>query len=389
MKTITILGNLSGRNAGDAAILGNLLRDIAAVRRDVRFLVPTTNPQFITRHFGHYNLQPVGLRPWNLALKNLGWPLFRAMVFTDMVLITDNILFDRKFYNPVFNNLSSISLWAPLCRRRQIPIVFYNASAGPIQSRAGARALQRVLDASPLLLLRDRQSVQMMDRLGLRHPPARLHADCAINTTPPGPQRMEWIIRREGLFTNPRGTMGFNVNAYIDNWGMQGRFQRESFVALIAEALDRLMEKLGVDAVFIVTQPMDMDNTRACVARMRQRQRVRIISNREYTYEEITGVLARVELHAGLRTHPLIFCAAVGTPMVNINSYPKSAGFMASIGQQRWQIEVRDLTVEPLVALVSQAWEERSATRASLAASIPGEKAKARHSAVLVSRLLG
>jgi polysaccharide pyruvyl transferase WcaK-like protein len=289
----------------------------------------------------------------------------------------------------VFNNLLSISLVAPLCRRRGIPIVFYNASAGPLQTAAGARAMQRVLDASPLMILRDSQTLRMMERLALRHPPVRIHADCAINTEPPGEERMAALIRREALFTNPRGTIGFNVNAYMDNWGMRGTLQGDDFSALVAESLDRILARLGADAVFIVTQPMDLPNTRRCVARMRLKERVRVVGNDRYTYEEITGVLARVELHAGLRTHPLIFCAAVGTPMVNINSYPKSAGFMQSIGQEKWQIDLAELSVERLCDIVTAAWEHRAATRRELAAIVPGEQEKARRSARIVCDMLG
>ena len=113
MKRITVLGNNSGRNAGDAAILGNMLRDISEVYPDVLFKITTTHPGFIHKHFGKFNIKTVPLLPWYGAIKNFGIPLAHAMLNTDLVLICDNILFDRKFYNPLFNNLSSIALVAP------------------------------------------------------------------------------------------------------------------------------------------------------------------------------------------------------------------------------------------------------------------------------------
>ena len=112
MKTITVLGNNSGRNAGDNAILGNLLDDFALKRSDILFKIPTLSTSFINKCFGHHPVKPIGMMPWNFALKNFGWPLFRAMTNTQMVLITDNILFDRKFNNPFVNNLKSIALFA-------------------------------------------------------------------------------------------------------------------------------------------------------------------------------------------------------------------------------------------------------------------------------------
>jgi len=387
MKTITILGNNSGRNAGDAAILGNLLQDIASVRPDVRFRVPTTNPAFIYKHFGQYRIKAVGLLPWFGSIKNLGIPMLKAMLQADMVLITDNILFDKSFYNPVFNNLLSVSLYAPFCKKRGIPLVLYNASVGPVKLPAAAKALQRVLDASVLAILRDRQTETLFQSLGLTYPEVIINADCALNTVPPSDRRMTAIIQKEGLFQNPNGTIGFNINAYI-GWTKDGKLKRDDFVRIIGEVLNHLIEKLDVDIMFAVTQIMDYAITRESLKYVKAPHRVKIIGNADYTYPEITGLLKKVELHAGLRTHTLIFCAAVNTPMVCISSYPKSVGFMQSIKQDQWVVGVNDLGVNNLSDLIIRAWQERTKTRTALKAIVAKEKIKARQSADIISRLL-
>ena len=174
MKDVTVLGSYSGRNAGDAAILGNLIHDISSERPDVRFLIPTLSPKFINECFGDYNVKAMGLMPWNLAIKILGLPTLLSMIKTDMVLITDNALFDRKYYNPLVNFLFTIGLIAPLCKKRGIPIVFYNANVGPIFTKAGNRALQKVLDTSPLVILRDPESEELLQSLNLTYPDAIL-----------------------------------------------------------------------------------------------------------------------------------------------------------------------------------------------------------------------
>jgi polysaccharide pyruvyl transferase WcaK-like protein len=388
MRTITVLGNNSGRNAGDAAILGNLLNDISNVRADIRFLVPTTNPAFINKHFGKFNVKPIPLLPWYGALKNFGLPLFVSMLRTEMVLITDNILFDRKFYNPIFNNLSSIAMCAPLCKKRGIPIVLYNASVGPIDFKVGERALQKVLDACKLIITRDVQTKTMLEKLKLNFPDVMVHADCALNTTPPDKDRLDKIALKEGLFTNPNGTIGFNVNSYIDNWSMDGKLTRQGFLEIIGGAIDRLIEKLDVDVMFSVTQIMDLKVTKECLTFIKHRDRVRVISNQDYTFEEITGLLQRVQVHTGLRTHTLIFSAAVNTPMICIRSYPKSVGFMQTIGMDDWIIGFEDLSVDRLAKIVLQAWEKRDEIRNVLMPIVEKEKEKARRSAAVISELL-
>lgn len=388
MKTITVLGNNSGRNAGDNAILGNLLDDFALVRSDLFFQIPTLNTRFIQTHFGHHPVRPMGLMPWNLALKNFGWPMFRAMTNTQLILITDNILFDRKFHNPFVNNLKSIAYFSSFSKKKKIPIVFYNASIGPIDHEVGAQALQKVLDCSPLVITRDMQTKQVIEKLQLRSPEIVVHADCALNTRVPSASRMEEIIRQEDLFTSPNGTVGLNVNAYIDNWSKRGSFSRDDFCHIIAGAADRLIRDLDVDVLFTVTQIMDMKITRECVQYIQQKDRIRIVGNNKYTYQELAGLLSRVKVHAGLRTHTLIFCAAVGTPMISINAYPKSAGFLETVGMGDWAIDFANLSADNLVAIMKRAWDARERLRSDMQPVVAKEKRKARDSAGLVSSLL-
>lgn len=388
MKTITVLGNNSGRNAGDNAILGNLLDDFALERSDILFQIPTLSPPFIRTHFGHHPVRPMGMLPWNLALKNFGWPLFRAMTNTELILVTDNILFDRKFNNPFVNNLKSIALFSSFSKKKNIPIVLYNSSIGPIDHEVGRQALQQVLDCCPLVITRDEQTRDLIESLQPRHPEIVVHADCALNTQIPSEARLQEISRSEDLFQGPNGTIGLNINAYIDNWSQTGRLSRQDFCGIMAATADRLIEELDVDVLFTVTQIMDMKITRECVQLIRRQDRVRVVGNDRYTYQELAGLLGRVKVHAGLRTHTLIFCAAVGTPMISINAYPKSAGFLKTIKMGDWSIGLERISVDGLAAIITRAWHERDNLQRIMEPVVAREKKKARASVGLVSAIL-
>ena len=388
MRTITVLGNNSGRNVGDNAILGNLLDDFALERSDILFQIPTLSPRFIQNNFGNHNIRPMGMMPWNFALKNLGWPLYRAMTNTEMVLVTDNILFDRKFNNPFVNNLNSIALFSSFCKKKGIPIVLYNSSIGPIDHQVGREALQKVLDACPLVITRDAQTKELIENLALRHPDILVHADCALNTQCPSETRLNEIIAKEGLFKGKNGTIGLNVNAYIDNWSQSGTLSRKDFCKIIAGTADYLIERLDVDILFTVTQIMDMKITLECLELIQRKNKVKVIGNKDYTYQEITGLLGKVDVHAGLRTHTLIFCAAVGTPMISINAYPKSAGFLRTVGMGDWTIDFADLSVEALAKIMERAWHDREMLRDNMAPIVEAEKKKARDSVQRVTKIL-
>jgi len=350
MKKITVLGNFSGRNAGDNAILGNLMDDISAKYKDVTYLIPTFNAGFVRRHFGHHNIEALNLMPWNGAIKIFGWPTYKSMLNTDLVLITDNILFDRNYFNPLFNYLSTIALFAPLCKKRGIPIIPYNASLGPYTTERGRAAMQKILDAAPFLSLRDEMSRETLDKNELKYPKVIIGADCAINTPLPSDAHLNKIISKEGLFKNPKGTLSFNINAYIDSWvklveGGEG-ISRESFVKLVGETLDNLIDKIEIDIMYTTTQIMDYKIVNETLQHVKHKNRVTVIGNSNYDYKEITGLLSKCGLHVGMRTHSKILAAAAFTPMVTINAYPKSVGFVRTLGMEGWMINFSDLKVE-------------------------------------------
>ncbi len=195
MKRVTVLGNFSGRNAGDNAILGNLLDDITEKYSNIKFLIPTWSVGFVNKHFGHHDIKAMGLKPWNMAFKILGYPTYKSMIDTDLILITDNILFDRKYFNPLFNYLSTIALFAPMSKKRNIPILPYNASLGPITTDRGRIAMQKILDASPYLSVRDQQSKDMLDNNKLKYKKIIDGADCAINTKIIDDSRIDQIAK--------------------------------------------------------------------------------------------------------------------------------------------------------------------------------------------------
>lgn len=389
MKRITVLGNFSGRNAGDNAILGNVLDDVASLYPEAEFLVPTLNAAYVRKTFGHHRVRAYGLMPWNGALKIFGLPTFYAMVNTDLVLVTDNILFDRNFFNPTFNYLSTIALIAPFCRRREIPIILYNASCGPVDTPRGVAALRRVLSTGPFAIIRDQGSKRLITKHGIMdESQIVIAADCALNTVPPPEARVDEIVESLG-FGNGRPMVGFNVNAYIGSWSGSGTVARQSFTTMMAAAFDRVIEGLDVNGVFFVTQVMDHAITNEVQRAMRYRDRIATVANPELDYKDIAGLMAQLELVIGMRTHALILSTSVHTPVVNINAYPKTLAYLETLDMNRWSIEFADLSESSLYDLIRAAWEERVATRARLAETVPKEKAKAKASASLLGPLLG
>ncbi|MCX6353895.1 MAG: polysaccharide pyruvyl transferase family protein [Candidatus Aureabacteria bacterium] len=386
MKKICVLGNYSGRNAGDAALLGGLLEDVSSLYKDLLFVIPTITPSFVSRSFSRYCVRPVSLMPWNMSLKILGIPVLTSTLRADLILVTDAILFDLKLFNPLHNYLLTLSQVLPLAHRRGVPIVLYNMSLGPVRTALGKRCLMRVLRCADLVVIRDTDSRELVERLGGFEDKLRIGADCALNVVPSGDARLQEISRRERLFTGNRPSIGFNINSYIDAFLRRGaeKIERGEFIRIAAAVIDRTIESLGVDVVLVTTQVMDLGIAEELMRAVRCRERVAHVSNKEYSHGDLAGILSRLEIFVGMRTHSLILATAMGTPTAGIIAYPKNRGYLRSIGMGDQLIEFSDFSEENLWCLVERLWRERAQIRERLRPVIEQEKARARRSAELL-----
>ncbi|MCX6357862.1 MAG: polysaccharide pyruvyl transferase family protein [Candidatus Aureabacteria bacterium] len=364
MKTICVLGNFSGRNAGDAAILDGLLADVSSLYTDLRFIVPTINPSFVAKNFSRYNVKPVSLMPWNLSLKIFGLPILTSTLGADLILVTDAILFDRRLFDPTHNYLLTLSMVLPLARKRGVPLVLYNMSVGPVRRPLGVRCLTRVLRCADMVITRDAESIDLAGRLGV--PDAKL---------------------RQGA---ERPTVGFNINSYLDVDVRSGKgVDRAAVLDAMAAVINRTVRELDVDILLVVTQPMDMEITSALMKSITPPRRARCVSNRDYSHNELAAILGRLEIFTGMRTHGLILATTMGTPVAGIVSYPKTRGYLKSIDMGDQLIEFSDFSEETLWQLVERTWRTRAGLKQRLAPAIAREKAKARQIAELLAPLLG
>jgi polysaccharide pyruvyl transferase WcaK-like protein len=390
-KRICVVGNFSGRNAGDAAILGGLLKEVTAAFGPLKFDVPTINTGFVSHQYADFDVEPVGMMPWNLSIKIFGLPIIRSILRSDLVLVTDAILFDMKLFNPLFNYLSTMALVLPMAKWRGIPVVLYNCSLGPAKTNAGRACLRRVLEAADVIILRDEESLGEIPENRDIESRIQRGADCALNINPAGDERIEAIINSEDL--SPGGTpfLTFNVNSYIDVF-VRSRGKRigiEEFASLISNAVNQVMSRLDANIVFVVTQPMDMKITNIVLSGIERRDRIRMIKNPDYTFAELAGVFSRAQIHVGMRTHSLILASSVETPVVGIISTPKNRGYMKSIKQDERMVEFDVLTAEYLADLVVATWENRQVLRKELAPIIVEEKGKAAGATEFLQQYLG
>lgn len=375
-KRICILGNYSGRNAGDTAILAGVLREISSRYTNMEYVVPTLNPQFIRKTFGKYPITPVSLLPWHGCIKFLGLPAWKAMRSSDLILITDAILFDRGLFNPLHNYLSTLALWIPKARRHYIPVVLYNVSLGPVSTPAGRWCLNQVLRNSALLILRDDESRRILDLIAPLSIPVLKGADSALSAPACSPHDLRDILHDKGLMAKVRPRVGINVNAYADAFVRNGpsRCSQEKLLSILSRTAEWIYQELKSDVWLFGTQYMDLGILQNLQKTIRVPGKVPLFTNREHSYAQLMALFSEIELLIGMRTHSVILASSVGTPVIGIINYPKTHGYLQRIGQGKQAIPIQDLELERIQDLVRASWEQREFLRRTIRQAVEGQR---------------
>ena len=372
-KVITILGSYHGRNAGDDAILASIVSEFKKRSPNIEFNVLSGRPWLLE---GKFDVKPISTRPSHLSLNMLGLPAFRSIYRSDLVIITQAIIFDTKLFNPAFNYLFALYLLVPFAKMLEKPVVCYNIGVGPLNTKLGKFLARNILNRVDLIILRQEDSQELLKELDVTRPQISLGADPALNNVPVEPVKSMDILQELGVNGS---IIGVNVHGYIDKLIRESKDQISEleFTNIMSKSCDEIIEKLGVNVVFVITNfGYDEKITKQIRDKVRHKSKTAILNNREYTHDEIMGVLGEMEMFIGMRLHSIILAAAMYTPVVGIVYLPKVRDFMRRVGQADKSIEFDEFNVEMLLTKVEKIWYTRKTIREQLKKEISELKKK-------------
>lgn len=356
-------------------MLEGMMLDIRERFGAVRFTIPTIAPDFIRRTYVGLDAHPVPSLPWRGSVRLLGRPVWKALREADVILVTDAILFDRNLFNPVKNYLSSLALLLPPARRRGVPVVLYNVSLGPVGSRAGRWCLKRVLESADAVILRDETSRRTLSRLRLSYRHVYTGGDAALGATPAADMAIRQALHARGVRDTGRPVVGFNMNSYGAAFLRRGhaRLSPDRTVRMLADTIRWIRHELGADVWIFCTQHMDEPLCRQ-LQREAGADETPLFTNRECGHRLLLGLMSKLSLMVGMRTHSMILASSWGTPVVGIVTYPKTLGYLERINQEARSLPITDLDETRLRTLIGRTWETRADVSAELTPLVDSQR---------------
>jgi polysaccharide pyruvyl transferase WcaK-like protein len=382
---ITLLGNNSGRNLGDMAIMSSILESLSRRVPQAEFYVPAVNSSWVTKHYGdRYNVKAVDVMPWTLSIRLLGLPTILCLLKSDIALICDGIIFGKKLFNPAFNYLITLVFVVPIARLLGCKVVCYSCGIGPFPSWVSRLFARWVIDGSDLVMMRERDSEKLCREIGVTKP-IELTGDAAFINPVSSDERAMEISNELGIDPTTQ-LLAVNATSYLDTWlKPEERLSDSSrFIDLLADGIRRAKKKSSTPflPLIICTHPMDEATCRT----LAELTGGKLLSNTKYLSHDIQAVIRRCGLLVGMRFHSIVLASSVETPVVGLVYAPKVRGYMRLLNCDEYTLELASLTPDLLGEKLSQAWNDRRSLQAQQVPIIRELKAGAEKAADIVAQ---
>jgi len=284
---------------------------------------------------------------------------------------------------------STLRLWRTLfpfvlARRSGTPFVLYGQSIGPFATTFQTWVARKVLNYAALILVRERLSAELLNRIQVRAPVAVV-PDLAFALPSAPKDEVDHLLKKYGL---PRGRPLVGIT--VRDW----HSVRGAYRASIRVALERLLQNTPAHVVIWphCTGPGDFeDDRRASCALARSLcnyTRLTLIQE-EISPQLLKACYGRMEMMIATRFHSAIFALSELVPTIVIGYWgPKAEGIMEELGLQKWVYRMQALNASDLAKAVLSLWVQRQDIRRHLRNRIPTVVNRTRQLHPQVVRLL-
>lgn len=307
---VVICGAYGMENAGDDAVLTAVCRDLRRLEQDIPITVLARRPKATARRFGVKAIHPLNLPGWLLAMR--GAKLFLSGGGSLLQDVTSR--WSLWFY----------LLTIYLAKKMGCAVQLYGCGIGPLTREKSKTMTTTVLNTCvDAITLRDKNSLETLDFLGIAEPRVLLAADPALRLDPPAGDREQKIA--------------IIVRPWPDFW---------THVPDFAAAARHAWETYRLPAVLICLAPEDKTAARSLADAL---EKLGVPCAVSYNARR-TGHMSLV---LSMRLHGLIFALQNATPAAGVSYDPKVTAFCGETGLPCLDLEEADR--DALCRLVDEA----------------------------------
>ena len=245
-----------GSNTGDMAIIASMIDDLTAAIPDVEVTMLSDNPEIAHQTYGVSARQLWSWKgPWNV------WKTVRE---ADLIVLGGGTILTDETSLPIIPINLSLGVLGKLMGRK---VMCYAVGVGGL-SAFGRWQMRHVVDRFDLLTLRDEESLEALEALGLSRVHKIVTADAAFSLQGVAHERAVELLEAEDVHTpaSSRPLVGISprrVYHYTHSllpFAIRRRFgllppdydeKIAHFKQVLASAADWVVRELGADVVFV------------------------------------------------------------------------------------------------------------------------------------------
>jgi polysaccharide pyruvyl transferase CsaB len=268
-----------------------------------------------------------------------------------------------------------------LAHEAKVPVFVYAISAGPLDTAESRAAVKNALDLAAVITVRDRQSQQLLESIGVRQE-IHVTADPALLLEPQPPA--EELLARERIERNQKWLIGVSVR---EPGVAAPDLDPDHYHALLANAVDFLVERFDADLLFVPMESrmLDLQHSHAVMSKMASPHRARVLKER-YTSDELLSLMGIFDFAVGMRLHFLIFAALQRVPFVALPYGGKVDGFLKDLDMPTPRVQ--QTNAGQLIAHLDRSIDTRRDLKERISVGVTGLIERARVTNRLVVQLL-
>jgi len=340
---IAIHGFYGYGNLGDEAILAVLNMEFGK-STDVHITV-FSDEQNSVKKFHNVDVCPA------TGKKSLGtrlWRIYRSDVF---ILGGGGLLKDYGQDSRNIERWMRLLAWAVKMRKKTVLCCI---GVENIKHERSRNLIRKIGNAVSIVTVRDNHSKKILKKCGVGRK-ITVVSDPVIILGGRDDRRTINPERSPSILVCPRHwfDMGFKVKDKVLN---------DELISALAYVCDEAQEKYGANITMVPLRAVSYDDDRKLIemifAKMKNNKKVNVCDNVP-TVEEFTRIIKEQDLVIGMRLHSLIFAAANNVPMIGLEYMPKIKGFMESIEQEEYSLNIKTLSSELLFERARKSIEKK------------------------------
>lgn len=409
----------NGLNRGSAALLSSRIRILKEYIPNSKFTIFAYNPELdpgIDKDFIKNNeikfyevLFKIERSPkiiWQLISifsKLILWPVicklklnfiirderFNELAKADIIISTggDVLTEDYGTLSYIFHMLN---LFYGLLFK--IPVVVCAESIGPFKKKINQVIANYLFNKASLITLRENISKKHLDDLMINKPPIFITNDFAFLLEPASNDRIQSILLEHGIKTRSKPLIGISLSKIISHYGFLNTTDDNEkylkYIQLMAQVIDYLTTEFNSNVILVphVMEPKndDRDVNKDVYKLVTNKNSCKMLE-KEYTAEELKGIISKCDIFIGSRMHSTIASTSTIVPTVAIAYSHKTHGIIGGLlKQEKYVIDIKDLTYQNLITVIDDIWNNKDNVKRSLESEMLEIKEKSLVNAILI-----